>query len=928
MTSIPGASPRAPRLRRAGAYAAVLALTTGLLAASEGAGAPPAQALTPPVAITADELPTWQTNGIVWSMIEAQGTVFVGGTFSTVRPPGAAPGTQEQTAVNFVALDAATGSPIAGCDLSFTSGSTVASVRAMAVSPDKSTLYVGGSFGSVNGVGASNVAAFDTSTCERVPFSVAVNAMVRSLAASDSRVYLGGDFSSVGGQTRQRFAAVDTGGTLQNWVANADESGRAIEVTPNGQHVVLGGDFFFVNGQNSHGLAVVNADTGANVRNYPVGFIPQRSVIKGLTIDDTGFYAAAEGTGGGVFDGRLAVNLSNYNERWRDTCLGATQDLTIHQGVLYSGHHAHDCASMGQFPDGPRFHLFAQTVDDPELLGWFPDTNDGLGESIGPRTLTTAENLPQDDRDFVWVGGGFTTVNGQPQWGLTRFASGPDTGDPERPEVHAHSVKAGEVEVTWRSSLDLDDSLLTYRVYRDGSATPVHTVDGSSLPWRRPQLSFTDTDVTGGVSYSYRVTATDGAGNTSALSLPATVTAATANQPYAQTVLADNPLIYWRFDENQGFYASDISGNDHGGVHRGNPGRGVTPPAVDYPGARAVGYTGGITTYTYSDTAFQAPNQFSVETWFNTTTNEGGKLIGFGRNIWRTSTSHDKHLYMRNDGRLVFGVFPGVRQTITSPAAYNNGQWHHVVATQGSNGMRLYVNGQLVAQNSITGNQNFTGYWRTGADNLANWPNRPSTDGFQGRLDETAIYHHALPAARVTAHYNARNIPGDTVTTVLPVADTYVNAAAPTTTYGSSTSLAVRGTPDYETYLRYDLPSAPPGTVLKAATLRVRTTTQTYAGSVDDHHIVPLTGSWTEAGTNWNTRPTADTGTVLGTIAGGTEPNTHYSATLDAGQLTGSLGAQLNLAVVSEGADNLWFWSREVANADNRPQLLLTFGAP
>lgn len=915
-------------LRRAGTLTAVLALAAGLLAATETATPTPAHALTPPVAMTADDLPTWQTNGIVWSMAEAQGTVFVGGTFSTVRPPGAAPGTQEQPAVNFTALDAATGSPVGGCDLSFTSGSSTATVRAMAVSPDQETLYVGGSFGSVNGVGASNVAAFDTTTCERLPFSVAVNATVRSLAVSADRVYLAGDFTAVGGQSRQRFAAVDTGGTVQNWVADADEPGRAVEVTPDGQHVVLGGDFFTVNGQNSHALAVVDAGSGANVRTYPTGFIHTRSVVKGLTVDDTGFYTANEGTGGGVFDGRIALDLATFDQRWRDTCLGATQDVTIHAGILYSGHHAHDCSSMGQFPDGPRFHLFAQSVDDPELLGWFPDTNDGLGESIGPRTLTTAEDLPQDERDFIWVGGGFTTVNGQPQWGLTRFATGPDTGDPERPEVHAHSVTAGEIEVTWRSALDLDDSLLTYHVYRDGDATPIHTVDGSSLPWRRPQLSFTDTDVTPGVSHSYRVTATDAAGNTSALSLPATATAATADQPYAQSVLSDDPLIYWRHDENQGFYASDVSGNDHGGVHRGNPSRGVTPPAVDYPDARGVGYTGGITTYTYSDTAFQAPSQFTVETWFNTTTDEGGKLIGFGRNIWRTSTSHDKHVYMRNDGRLTFGVYTGVRRTITSPAAYNDGEWHHVAATQGPGGMRLYVDGQLVAQNSITANQNFVGHWRTGADNLANWPDRPSTDGFQGRMDETAVYHHALSASRIAAHYNAASAPADTVSTLLPTADTYVNEAAPAAANGGSTSLAVRGSLGYETYLRYELPSAPPGTVLKAATLRVRTNTQSYAGSADDHAVVPVTGSWTEAGTTWNTRPAVDAATVLGTLPGGTVPDSHYSVPLDVAGLSGSLGSEVDLAVVSEGTDNVWFWSREFWNEDYRPQLLLTFGAP
>lgn len=74
------------------------------------------------------------------------GVVYAGGTFSTVRPPGAAPGTSEQSAVNFAAFDAATGAPT-GCSLSFTVSSGTATVRALALSPDQKTLYVGGSSG-------------------------------------------------------------------------------------------------------------------------------------------------------------------------------------------------------------------------------------------------------------------------------------------------------------------------------------------------------------------------------------------------------------------------------------------------------------------------------------------------------------------------------------------------------------------------------------------------------------------------------------------------------------------------------------------------------------------------------------------------------------------------------------------------------------
>lgn len=502
-------------------------LMTAPLALHTVTGAQEAAALTPPVAVTADELPTWQTNGIVWAAAQSDGVVFAGGTFSAVRPPGSPAGSDEQRALNFAAFDAATGAPT-DCRLDFTIGSGTAKVAALVVSPDGKTLYAGGSFGAVNGTGVSSLAAVDIDTCTvKGGFRPSVPAPVHALDVSGDgeTLYLGGDFTNIGGQPRGRFAAVGTGnGSLLPWNPSADKPGRAVEVLPSsggGGRVAIGGDFDRVRGTGSHALAVVNDTTGGIVRAYP-GFIERRSVVKDITSDATGFYTGNEGTGGGVFDGRIALDLDDLGQRWRDTCLGATQTVTVHRSVLYSGSHAHDCSSMGEFPDGRRRHLLAQRVDDPKLLGWLPDTNDGLVEAIGPRAMTVSSS---GGHDYMWVGGTFTTVNGKPQQGLTRFADGPDTRLPWVPDqVSGSATASGDVRLNWRSSLDLDDSELTYRVYRDNSSTPLHTTSGESMPWRRPQLTFTDTSVTPGSTHGYRITASDAAGNTSGLSARVTVT--------------------------------------------------------------------------------------------------------------------------------------------------------------------------------------------------------------------------------------------------------------------------------------------------------------------------------------------------------------------------------------------------------------------
>ncbi|MCX4774604.1 LamG-like jellyroll fold domain-containing protein [Streptomyces sp. NBC_01285] len=926
---------RPGRLRRTPGevFAAVLALTAGALTAS-AATAPPAAALTPPVGFTADNLATYQTNGIVWSLAEANGVVYAGGTFTNVRPAGSPAGSNTTSAVNFAAFDAATGAPT-GCSLSFTRSSGTATVRALAVSPDKSTLYAGGYFNAVNGKGANGLVAVNTADCTlRAGFAPNFGATVRALdVAGDGTVYAGGDFQSLDSRTRRFFGAVTAAGAVTAWNPDADDPGRTLKVTPDGQNVLIGGDFFTVGGANSHALAVTSAASGALTRAYTGNFIPSSAVIKDIVTDtaSNGWYAGGEGAGGASFDGRLAMGLDTFDQRWRDTCQGATQALRVYRGVLYAGSHVHDCSTMGGFPNQVRKHLTAQSVGDPAMLGWLPDTNDGIGEPVGPRALTVSS---RGGRDFLWVGGAFTTVNGVAQQALTRFATTPDTGAPSVPVVSLSAPRAGAVRVSWRSGLDLDDSLLTYRVYRNGGSTPVHTTTGSSLFFSRPQLTFTDTDVVAGRSYSYRITASDGT-NTSALSANATVTAAGSSSPYAQRVLADGADLYWRYDEAGGAFAADASDNDDGGVYVNAPSYRSAPSAVAGSSALALN---GADEYVYSDRLhhYTSPTPYSIETWFRTDTGRGGRIVGYGNNIGsaqgHTSGISDKLLYLTDNGRLAFGVQVGStssRPTVTSAASYNDNAWHHAVATQGPSGMRLYVDGASVGSNATAGNRSYNGYWRVGGDAMANgWPNRPTSTYFAGQVDETAIYPSALSAAQVAAHHDLADTPpgpGDTTLTLTPTEDAYVNSVAANTTYNND-QLASRGTTAYLSYLRYTLPTAPAGQELRSARLTFRTSSDPTAGSADSHTLVPVSGAWTESAVTYNSRPSLAT-TVLGTISGATAVSTDYSVELDAPALGGALGSAYSLALTSGGTDSLRIWSGEVATAAHRPQLVLTFGA-
>jgi PKD repeat protein len=107
---------------------------------------------------------------------------------------------------------------------------------------------------------------------------------------------------------------------------------------------------------------------------------------------------------------------------------------------------------------------------------------------------------------------------------------------------------------------------------------------------------------------------------------------------------------------------------------------------------------------------------------------------------------------MYNDGRLSFGVNSGTQTILVTPKAYNDGNWHHLVATQGPDGMRLWVDTRLVGSNAVTASQGYTGYWRVGGDRV--WSNSASSY-FAGSIDEVAIYPGVLTEQNVREHFTA-----------------------------------------------------------------------------------------------------------------------------------------------------------------------------
>jgi hypothetical protein len=219
---------------------------------------------------------------------------------------------------------------------------------------------------------------------------------------------------------------------------------------------------------------------------------------------------------------------------------------------------------------------------------------------------------------------------------------------------------------------------------------------------------------------------------------------------YGAAVYSDDPDIFWRLGESNGTVAKDAGIAMHDGDYFGTSVSLGQAGAVSGVANTAVGLnsTPG-NSWVASRDSFSNASAFSVEAWFNTTTTRGGKIIGFGSSRAALSSSYDRHVYMQDDGKLVFGVYNGSIQAITTSGSYNNGAWHHVVGVMGSDGMKMYVDGALVGTNPTATATSYTGYWRVGGDRT--WGS--SSNYFNGRIDEAAVYSTALSADRITQHY-------------------------------------------------------------------------------------------------------------------------------------------------------------------------------
>ncbi|MCF6324662.1 MAG: chitobiase/beta-hexosaminidase C-terminal domain-containing protein [Gammaproteobacteria bacterium] len=377
-------------------------------------------------------------NGPVYSIASTsngQG-VYIGGQFSVV--------VSASTPRNNMALLSASSNNVSVWNPSITGGAG-AKVRALAFSPDDTTLYAGGLFSQVAGQSRNNIAALDL-TVEGIDGLGVLNGSsaigsidgvageVHALVVSSDGelVFVGGDYIRAGGHSNVNIAALKTGSGMSLadippddlWaVANVNGIVRSLALSSDDKTLYFGGDFTSI--------------TEENATTYP------RNRVAALEVDP----------------------ISN---KWRVT----TDDPNVTNGTgIYSLAFSTDDDMLwlgGNFSNvtvsnTPRNHVarlnLAETPAN-DLTEWNPDISTG--------TVVYAMKRNTDDSLMI-VGGDFNTVGNAPATARNNLA----VFDTARPTVTNH------VAGSFYNTPSLDVVLSCTHNSTAGPCTIFYTLDGT-----------------------------------------------------------------------------------------------------------------------------------------------------------------------------------------------------------------------------------------------------------------------------------------------------------------------------------------------------------------------------------------------------------------------------------------------------------------
>jgi chitodextrinase len=306
----------------------------------------------------------------------------------------------------------------------------------------------------------------------------------------------------------------------------------------------------------------------------------------------------------------------------------------------------------------------------------------------------------------------------------------PDTTPPAAPSgLTASAVSSSQINLSWTASTD-DIGVTGYLLERCQGAgcsnfAQIATPSGTT---------YNNTGLSASTAYSYRVRATDGAGNLSAYSNVAGGTTPAA--PPATGLVAA-----YAFAEGSGTTVTDFSGNGNTGTISGATWttQGKYGNALSFDGVNDLVVINGSASLNVS-------SAMTLEAWIYPAASQSG---------WRTILQKQVDAYFLNASHSGGPLRPAGGATINSSVRYVGASsaspvntWTHVALTFNGSTLQLYVNGSPVASQSTSGTI------QTTSNALRIGGNVPYGEYFNGRIDEVRVYNRALTQAEIQADMN------------------------------------------------------------------------------------------------------------------------------------------------------------------------------
>ncbi len=212
---------------------------------------------------------------------------------------------------------------------------------------------------------------------------------------------------------------------------------------------------------------------------------------------------------------------------------------------------------------------------------------------------------------------------------------------------------------------------------------------------------------------------------------------------YEDEVLADTPVLYWRFTENAGTTASDSAGNSNDGTYS-SAAMHVWGHLNDSTGGAEI--VGTFPKYVKSAVGAAAWNTDSdLAEWTFEIIVKVTAFDNVGDGYTHFWGSGDAYPFIWADGTGLLACDSGSERLIGPVLELDT--VYHLCATYDGTDAVLYVDGVEVdsAAEPFTGDGSATQYFMVGFDN--------ATRNATGVYDEAAFYNHALSPSRVAAHY-------------------------------------------------------------------------------------------------------------------------------------------------------------------------------